>query len=130
MRLDTRFVNLSHGHICGAEHEHVRPLSSFRNRVHAETLAFRNRTALALRVESHGHVTATVPQVQRMGMALTPVADHGYFKGLDQRLVDVCYVKNYLHLPLLLCLFDSHRDEAASQDLLDPIWIEQRNEGV
>src|SRR5215510_3571892 len=76
-------------------HDDVRPLGGLRDLHHLELLSLRLLDALRALAQRHCHVLdAGIAQIERMGVALTAIADDGDLLALDQIDVGVAVVVN------------------------------------
>ena len=64
---------------------------------HAQPLGLGLGTRLAALGQAHPHIDTRVAQVQRVGVALRPVADDGHRAGLDDRQVGIVVIEHFCH---------------------------------
>jgi hypothetical protein len=79
------------------DHDHVRFLDGLRRRHDAQALRLGLRPALAVLGEPDPDVDARVAQAERVGVALTAVAENGHIAALDDGQIGVGVVQHLGH---------------------------------
>ena len=97
VRRDLALVNVGLLLVRNQDHRDVRLLDGLGHRQNLQAVGLRRRLGLRALIKADDDVHAAVLQVQRMGMALTAVADNRYGLALQKIKIRVLVIVRFCH---------------------------------